>query len=89
VDFHIRLAVTYILRWSLKRSVKLELGPAPPFPPRRVLEVYWSRTLRAALHLEVGPIRRVRGLKPSLEIGQKAEINPNPFTPRGRADLVV
>ena len=22
-------------------------------------------------------------------IGQKAEIGPNPFTPRGRADLVV
>jgi hypothetical protein len=28
-------------------------------------------------------------LKSSLVIGQKAEINPNPFTPRGRADLVV
>ena len=22
-----------------------ELGPAPPFPPMRVLEVYWSRAL--------------------------------------------
>ena len=45
--------------------------------------------VRAALHLEAGPIRCVRGLKSSLVIGQKAEIGPNPFTPRGRADLVV
>jgi hypothetical protein len=45
--------------------------------------------LRAALHLEAGPIRCVRGLKSSLVIGQKAQIGPNPFTPRGRADLVV
>jgi hypothetical protein len=45
--------------------------------------------VRAALHLEAGPIRCVRGLKPSLVIGQKAQIGPNPFTPRGRADLVV
>ncbi len=29
------------------------------------------------------------GLKSSLVIGQKAQIGPNPFTPRGRADLVV
>ena len=36
----------HILCWSLKRSVKLELGPAPPFPPMRVLEVlYRSRAL--------------------------------------------
>jgi hypothetical protein len=45
--------------------------------------------LRVALHLEAGPIRCVRSLKSSLVTGQKAEINPNPFTPRGRADLVV
>jgi hypothetical protein len=45
--------------------------------------------LRAALHLEVGPIRCVRGFKSSLVIGQKAQISPNPFTPRGRGDLVV
>jgi hypothetical protein len=45
--------------------------------------------LRVALHLEAGPIRCVRGLKSSLVIGQKAQIDPNPFTPRGRADLVV
>jgi hypothetical protein len=44
---------------------------------------------RAALHLEVGPIRCVRGLKSSLLIGQKAQIGLNPFTPRGHADLVV
>jgi hypothetical protein len=44
--------------------------------------------IRAALHLEVGPIRSVRGLKSSL-IGQKAQIGPNPFTPRGGADSVV
>jgi hypothetical protein len=45
--------------------------------------------LRAALHLEAGPICCVRGLKSSLVIGQKAQIGPNPFTPRGHADLVV
>jgi hypothetical protein len=32
--------------------------------------------LRAALHLEAGPIRCVRGLKSSLVIGQKAQIGP-------------
>jgi hypothetical protein len=50
------------------------------------------RLLRAAsLHLEARPIRCVRGLKSSLVIqfGQKAQIGPNPFTPRGRADLIV
>src|SRR6202048_5044981 len=45
--------------------------------------------LRAALHLEAEPIRCVRGLKSSIVIGQKVEINPNPFTHGGRADLVV
>jgi hypothetical protein len=45
--------------------------------------------LRAALHLEAGPIHCVRGLKSSLVIGQKDEINPNPFTSRGRVDLKV
>jgi hypothetical protein len=48
-----------------------------------------KHALRAALHLEAGPIRCVRSLKFSLVIGQKAQIGPNPFTPRGRADLVV
>jgi hypothetical protein len=53
-------------------------------------QTFWQRVvIRAALHLEAGPIRCVRGLKPSLVIGQKAQIGPNPFTPRGRADLVV
>jgi hypothetical protein len=45
--------------------------------------------LRAAVHLEAGPIRCLKGLKSSLVIGQKVEIDPNPFTPRGRGDLVV
>ena len=45
--------------------------------------------LRAALHIEAGPIRCVRGLKSSLVIGQKAQIGPNSFTSRGHADLVV
>jgi hypothetical protein len=53
------------------------------------LQQHESDQLRAALHLEAGPIRCVRGLKSSLVIGQKAEIGPNPFTPRGRPDLVV
>ena len=46
-------------------------------------------TLRAALHLEVGPFRCVRALISSLAIGQKVEIGPNPFAPRGGDDLVV
>jgi hypothetical protein len=45
--------------------------------------------VRAALHLAAGPIRCVRGLKSSLVIGQKAQIGPNPFAPRGRVELVV
>jgi hypothetical protein len=48
-----------------------------------------SEALRAALHREAGPIRCVRGLKSSLVIGQKAQIGPNPFKPKGHADLVV
>jgi hypothetical protein len=45
--------------------------------------------IRAALHLESGPIHFIRGLKFSLMIGQKAQIGPNRFTPRGRANLEV
>jgi hypothetical protein len=45
--------------------------------------------MRAALHLEAGPIRCVRCLKSLLVIGQKVQIGPNPFTPRGCTDLVV
>jgi hypothetical protein len=46
--------------------------------------------IRVALHLEAGPIRCVRrGLESSLVIGQKAEFGPDPFTPRGQADLMV
>jgi hypothetical protein len=51
--------------------------------------MYEMVSLRATLHLEAGPIRCVRGLKSSPNIGQKAQIGPNPFTPRGYADLVV
>jgi hypothetical protein len=39
---------------------------------------FLAHNVRAALHLEAGPIRCVRGLKSSLVIGQKAEISPNP-----------
>jgi hypothetical protein len=56
----------------------------------------WALILRcpnkAPLHLEAGPIRCARGLgdlKSSLVIGQKAQIGPNPFTPKGHVDLVV
>jgi hypothetical protein len=81
--------------------VELEVpttGPrtlAARFPQNECLYVMrlWcgraKMTLRAALHLEAGPIRCVRGFKSSLVIGQKAQIGPNPFTPRGRANLVV
>jgi hypothetical protein len=56
---------------------------------KKALLLSLGSTLRAALHLEAGPIRCVRGLTSSLVIGQKAQICPNPFTPRGRANLVV
>jgi hypothetical protein len=52
----------------------------------RVLEVQWSHAVRATLHLEAWPVCCVRGFKSSLVIGQKVEIGPNPFTPRGQAD---
>jgi hypothetical protein len=81
---------TYIhsLCWSLKRGVKrIWIGSA--FPTNESGEVQGSQDLRATSHLEAGPIRCVRGLKSSLVVGQKAQIGPNPFTLRGRADLVV
>jgi hypothetical protein len=46
-------------------------------------------SIRAPFHLEVGLVRCVRGLKFSFVIGQKAEIGPNPFTPKGRVNLVL
>ena len=45
--------------------------------------------LRVALHLKAGPLCCVRGLKSSLVIGQKVEIGPIPFTPRGWVDSMV
>jgi len=45
--------------------------------------------VRAALHLEAGPIRCVSGFESSLVIGQKAQLGSNLFTPTWRADLVV
>jgi hypothetical protein len=41
------------------------------------------------LHLEAMPICCVRGLKSSLVIDQKAQIGPNPFIPRGRANGII
>ena len=49
----------------------------------------YPNVLRAALHLEAGPIQCVRDLKSSLVIGQKVEISLHFFTSRGRVDLVV
>ena len=51
---------TYSLARRLEPSAKLELGPAPPFPPTRALEVYqWSRApslvCEVALPLAVSP----------------------------------
>jgi hypothetical protein len=44
----------HILRWSLNRSVK-ELGPAQPFPPMRLLELYWSRALSLVCEVALRP----------------------------------
>ena len=41
---YIHLAFAYSLGPS--SVVWTELGPAPPFPPMKMLEVYWSRALR-------------------------------------------
>jgi hypothetical protein len=63
------------------------------FPITIKINIFSSKkegpSLGAALHLEAEPIRCVRGLKSLLVIGQNAQIGPNPFTPRGRADWVV
>ena len=40
---YIHLAFAYSVGPS--SVVRSELGPAPPFPPTRVLEVFWSRAL--------------------------------------------
>jgi hypothetical protein len=73
-------------------SILHSLAPlVDPFNQRECFEVQWTHALilRAALHLEAGPICCVRGLKSSLVIDQKAQIGPNPFTPKGHADLVL
>jgi hypothetical protein len=62
---------------------------AGPLGVKRPLERLELVTLRAALHLDAMPICCVRGLKSPLVISQKAQIGPNPFTLRGRANLVV
>jgi hypothetical protein len=65
---------------------------------RPLATFFWALTISMVMalgscvkwfHLEAGPIHCVRGLKSSLVIGQKAQIGANPFTPRGRANLVV
>ena len=43
VDFNTHLVFTYFVGPS--SVVWSELGPAPPFPPMRVLEVKWSQAL--------------------------------------------
>ena len=48
---YIHLAFTYSIGPS--SVVWSELGPAPPCPPMRVLEVWWSRAL--SLMCELGP----------------------------------
>jgi hypothetical protein len=72
--------------------LKFKKGRSPRFRPS--LKDFADHSngiwhLKAALHLEAGPIRCVKGLLSSLVIGQKAQIGPNPFTPRGRGNLVV
>jgi hypothetical protein len=58
----------------------------------QILTCDWSKVglklTPTPLHLEVGSICCVRGFKSSLVIGQKVEISPSPFTPRGRAKLL-
>jgi len=74
---------------KLKLDFRAILGNFGDFEVMIGICIMGNCPLRAALHLEAGPIRCVRGFKSSLVIGQKIQIGPKPFTPRGRADLVV
>jgi hypothetical protein len=51
---YLHLAFTYLVGPS--SIVWRELGPAPPFPPMRVLEVYWSRALSLVCEVALNPI---------------------------------
>jgi hypothetical protein len=55
----------------LMNSVILTISRHDTFKPLGIYIVFM--TLRAALHLEAGPIHCVRGLKSSLMIGQKVQ----------------
>ena len=51
---YIHLAFTYLVGPS--SVVWSELGPAPPFLPMWVLEVYWSRALSLVCEVALNPI---------------------------------
>ena len=52
--FYIYLVFTYSVGPS--SVVWSELGPAPPFPPMRVLEVQWSRALSLVCEVALGAL---------------------------------
>ena len=66
-QFHI-----HILHWSLKRSVWSELGPAPSFPPMRVLEEQWSRALSLVCEVALRDFLRLKSWEPGTHVNQQA-----------------
>jgi hypothetical protein len=85
--FHFLYEVVAKLKVSIYNTLTVQSYHMKPLQLTIMVEIIV--VLRATLHLEAGPIRCVRGLKSSFVIGQKVQISFNPFTLRGRADLVV
>ena len=57
---YIHLAFTHSVGPSSIVVWKSELGPAPPFPPMRVLEAYWSRALSLVWEVALMSPRKLR-----------------------------
>jgi hypothetical protein len=79
---YIPLAFTYSVGPS--SVVWSELGPAPPFPPMRVLEVYWSRALNLVFEVALRDWEPVTITIQTLSLVGKAELVQVRFTLRSR-----
>jgi hypothetical protein len=69
---HIHLAFTYSVGPS--SVVGSELGPAPPFPPTRVLEVQWPRALSLVCEVARWRMRRSRAFNLVWEVALIAHV---------------
>jgi hypothetical protein len=79
---YIPLAFTYSIGPS--SLVRSELGPAPPFPPMRVIEVYWSRALNLVSEVALRDWEPVTIILQTLSLVGKAEPVQVRFTLRSR-----